>query len=379
MNISIKAITIVAWLVPVCYFVIAVWLTSIIRKLKAYTSEDISSNDSGIDQLVDLMNSKKINICKKIIVVLSFTFIAVVNIKSSNFNMSVLHILLIDFLLSVILFYIYRVITKEKDNIPPGLMNIAKIAIKLSIVFGWVFTVQIITFVFSGGEPETLKVELSTPRMDFLGFNISKLVVSTWIVMFVLIVAAVLIRLFVIPKFTEKPGKFQNVLEIIVEFTSKYTVEKTGHDLGMNLGAYVFSIAFLMVGCASLEFFSIRAPTSDLTMTFSLAIITFILMNYYSIKLKGFGGRIKAMASPTPMIFPIKLVSDSAVPFSLACRLFGNMLGGMIVMELLHNALGRASVGIQSIFGLYFNVFHPLIQIFIFITLTLTFINEAVE
>jgi F-type H+-transporting ATPase subunit a len=85
------------------------------------------------------------------------------------------------------------------------------------------------------------------------------------------------------------------------------------------------------------------------------------------------------MASPTPIVFPIKIVTDLAIPVSLACRLFGNMLGGMIVMDLLYMALGNAAVGIPSILGLYFNVFHPLIQTFIFVTLSLTFINEAVE
>ena len=55
------------------------------------------------------------------------------------------------------------------------------------------------------------------------------------------------------------------------------------------------------------------------------------------------------------------------------------MLGGMIVMDLLYMALGNAAIGFPSVLGLYFNVFHPLIQTYIFITLTLTFIGEAVE
>lgn len=55
------------------------------------------------------------------------------------------------------------------------------------------------------------------------------------------------------------------------------------------------------------------------------------------------------------------------------------MLGGMIVMDLLYMALGNLAVGIPSIIGLYFNVFHPLIQTFIFVTLSLTFIGEATE
>lgn len=97
------------------------------------------------------------------------------------------------------------------------------------------------------------------------------------------------------------------------------------------------------------------------------------------LKKKGVVGRIKSLAKPTPVVFPMKIVSDLAVPVSLACRLFGNMLGGMIVMDLLYYALGSAAIGIPSVLGLYFNLFHPLIQTFIFVTLTLTFINEAVE
>ena len=64
---------------------------------------------------------------------------------------------------------------------------------------------------------------------------------------------------------------------------------------------------------------------------------------------------------------------------SLACRLFGNMLGGMIVMDLLKSSLGGYAVGIPAVAGLYFNLFHPLIQTYIFVILSLTFINEAAE
>ncbi len=82
---------------------------------------------------------------------------------------------------------------------------------------------------------------------------------------------------------------------------------------------------------------------------------------------------------PKAIIAPFKLLSDLAVPISLACRLFGNMLGGLVVVELIYFALGAFSVGIPAVLGLYFNAFHPLIQFFIFINLSLTFIGEAVE
>jgi len=196
--------------------------------------------------------------------------------------------------------------------------------------------------------------------------------------MAVLIVLAVLFRIFVVPRMKDLPNSLQNIIELAVESVEKYTDSKVG-KLGDNLGSYIFTVAVFMVSCAAVELFGIRAPTADITLTFTLAVITFILINYYGIKRKGVLGRIKSMASPTPIVFPIKIVTDLAIPVSLACRLFGNMLGGMIVMDLLYMALGNAAVGIPSILGLYFNVFHPLIQTFIFVTLSLTFINEAVE
>ena len=55
------------------------------------------------------------------------------------------------------------------------------------------------------------------------------------------------------------------------------------------------------------------------------------------------------------------------------------MLGGMIVMDLLKSVLGGYASGIPAVAGLYFNLFHPLIQTYIFIILSLTFINEAIE
>ena len=380
LNISAAAPAVIAWLIPLCFLVLAVWLTAAVRRLKFRTaSEGAVTEVYDAEGKAEHYGSAAAGPVKNTATILSLGTVAVLNIYSSSFHINISTILLTDLLLSVILIYIYKIVPKKNKNTPSGFIFIAKTAFKMSIVFGWILTVKFLGFAFSAEEGEILKFEMSAPRIDMLGGRISSLVFMTWIVMFFLIAGAVLIRIFVIPKFTENPGKFQNLLETAVEYTSKYTTERAGHDLGMNLGAYVFSAALLMAGAASLELFALRAPTSDLTMTFAFAIISFLLMNYYAVRHKGLGGRIRAMASPAPFIFPVRLVSDIIMPFSLACHLFGNMLGGMIVMELLHLSLGTASVGIQAFVGLYFNIFHPLIEIYIFIMLTLAFINEAVE
>jgi F-type H+-transporting ATPase subunit a len=63
----------------------------------------------------------------------------------------------------------------------------------------------------------------------------------------------------------------------------------------------------------------------------------------------------------------------------MACRLFGNMFAGMIIIDLLYFAMKKFAVVLPGVAGLYFNLFHPLIQAFIFITLTLSYIAEAAE
>lgn len=227
-------------------------------------------------------------------------------------------------------------------------------------------------------ESRVFTVEISPARVDILGFSVSSSVVMTWIVIAVLAVFAILVRIFAIPRFKETPRGLQLVLETAVTAINDLTKEKYGHK-NDGLASYFFAMGALFLGTAVVELVGFRPPTTDLSMTLSFAVITFILINVFGIFKKGLKGRAKDYIKPNAIIAPFKLISDVAVPISLACRLFGNMLGGMIVVELLYFALGAFSVGIPAVLGLYFNAFHPLIQFFIFINLSLTFIGEAVE
>ncbi len=250
--------------------------------------------------------------------------------------------------------------------------------ISVIVIIVWFLAGQLITLLFGKAESGSLHISIAPERMNFLGLNLSITIIYSWIAIAAIVIAAVLIRAIVIPKMKDKPEGIQNVLEIAVGGVSDYTGKQTD-NLGENLSAYIFTIVIFMVASAFVELLGYRPPTTDITVTFALALISFFLINYYGIKQKGLSGRIKALASPTPVILPMKLISEFAVPISLACRLFGNMLGGMIVIDLLYFALGNNSLLIPSVLGLFFNVAHPIIQIFIFVTLTLTFINEAAE
>jgi len=250
-------------------------------------------------------------------------------------------------------------------------------ATALIVVGGYLFLTRIINIIF-GAEQTSLDFSLWPERVTVLGFSLSYTIIFTWIAMAILIIGAIIIRLTVFRRPKDMPSGAQNVIELIVETVGKYT-NAQAHGTGEFLCSYILTIGSLLIMSAFLELFRVRPPTADITMTFSLAFMTFIFINAYGIKKKGFRGRLKSLASPTPLVFPFRVISDFAIPVSLACRLFGNMLGGMIVIDLLYTALGSNAVAIPSVAGLYFNAFHPLIQTYIFVTLTLTFINEAIE
>ena len=230
---------------------------------------------------------------------------------------------------------------------------------------------------FGLGERE-FTVSISPTRMDLFGFSVSSTVFVSWIVIAALLLFTAVIRIFVIPRFDETPRGIQLVLESAVSAINNLTKEKYGSK-NEGLASYFFALAALLLGAAIVELFGVRPPTTDLSMTLTYALVTFVLINVYGIRQKGISGRLQSFVKPNAIIAPFKLLSDLAIPISLACRLFGNMLGGMVVIELVYYALGAYSVGIPAVLGLYFNAFHPLIQFFIFINLSLTFIGEAVE
>ncbi len=247
----------------------------------------------------------------------------------------------------------------------------------LGILGIWLFTGLV--FGLFTREHETFNLTISPARVDVFGISTSTSVVVAWIVIAALTLVAALIRIFALPRFRESPHGLQLVLETLVGAVSDFTKEKFGGHRREGLAAYFFALAALFLGSALVELLGIRPPTTDLTMTLSYALITFVLIQFTGVRSKGIGGHLGTYAKPSALVTPFKVLSEIAIPVSLACRLFGNMLGGMIVIDLVYMALGAFSVGIPAVLGLYFNAFHPLIQFFIFINLSLTFIGEAAE
>lgn len=255
------------------------------------------------------------------------------------------------------------------------------------VIAGWFFLSTLISYFSAQSSGIHIEFELFSPSQTVRLFGTSLCVAKTSLLLTlvtgIVLVLALLFRLVVFPRFREKPEGFQNLMEAAVESMDRFTAGVVGEKLSRNLSPFMMSLAILMIGSAATELFGQRPPTSDLLVTITMGLVTLILINYYGIREKGLGGRIRSMGGPvkamSPLMVVLKLINDISVPVSLACRLFGNMIGGMIVMDLLKSALGGYGLGIASVAGIWFNLFHPLIQAYIFIVLSLTFINEAAE
>lgn len=246
-------------------------------------------------------------------------------------------------------------------------------------IFGlWLAIGSAITLIFGTYVEEEFTVSIIPPRVEFsiYGYQPSETMVVGWAVMAVLLIGAILLRIFFIPKLSNEPGQFQNAVEMMVEAIESYASERT-IDLGRPMYGYVFTIGMMLIGNAVAELMGFRSPSSDLMFTLALSMFAFFMANWYGISKRSLKGRLKSLMNPTPLLLPIRIITDLANPLSMACRLFGNTISGMIVMNLLYSVLGNFAAGIPSIVGLYFNVFTALIQTIIFITLALSNINEA--
>ena len=98
------------------------------------------------------------------------------------------------------------------------------------------------------------------------------------------------------------------------------------------------------------------------------------LIEYAGIHARGGVGFLKSLAAPTPIMAPMNVLEVAIRPTSLCMRLFGNVLGAFVIMELIKLVV---PVFVPAIFSLYFDLFDGLIQTYVFVFLTSLFMKET--
>jgi len=202
---------------------------------------------------------------------------------------------------------------------------------------------------------------------------VNETMLATWAVSAVLIVFALIVRRKV-KSFKDTPSGFQNLIELAVESMDNLVKTTVGEELDY-LSAYFFCMfAFILVSNFS-GLAGLRPPTSDLATTIPLALSTFVLIHGMGIY-KQRGNYFKQYISPNPIFLPINLIGEISKPVSLAFRLFGNILGGVIIIEFVYTLLPVfLRFIIPDILHAYFDLFAGTLQAFVFTVLSLTFIQ----
>ncbi len=224
---------------------------------------------------------------------------------------------------------------------------------------------------------------------------ITESMINSWIICSVLILIAFGIRMAIRnPK--KVPEGVQNVAEFLVDSLDKFAISTMGKH-GKKFGAFYGSmIMYLMVCNISGLFLGpnigpvtpgeprvlidfMRPPTADFAVTFALALITFAMVQGLAVKEHGVLSWLKGLTEPMWPLTPLNVIGELANPISLSFRLFGNILGGTIIMGLYYNLPWFTLIGIPVALHAYFDIFAGLLQAFIFVMLSMTFVSSALD
>jgi F-type H+-transporting ATPase subunit a len=234
-----------------------------------------------------------------------------------------------------------------------------------------------------GGEQESIQAVMRDAvlhednQISFFGLlDINPGLVSAFVVTGILFVFCLVVRLFVIPKFQYVPGKFQLLLETVVELFDGLAKGNSPHR-NKFLGAYVFTAGVYIFVGTIFELFGVQvvttnggsislpAPLSDINGAIALGCLSYCIILSGGIAGNGLSGVGKTL-------------KDFSLPISMSFRLFGALLSGALVTELVYY-YSQLSYVLPVIVAVLFTLLHALIQAYVLTMLTSLFYGEVSE
>jgi len=217
--------------------------------------------------------------------------------------------------------------------------------------------------------------EVVIPLFGFL--DITGEVITEWCIIAVLAV----ISLIATHNLKERPGRFQNVIETGIEYLDNFFSGIIGRK---NARKYFFFLASLFVFIIASNYSGIipgvgltkylKAPTSALSVTLALGIVTFIFLQTAGIK-AGSKHYFSHFIKPVAVMLPLLMLDEFIKPASLALRLYGNVFGEETVTEELYGIL---PIGVPVVM-MALSVLFCAIQAVVFTMLTSIYLEEFIE
>ena len=270
--------------------------------------------------------------------------------------------------------------SQETKNVVQKKKKIVAIAviavIFVALVIGIVFTDPLYTNPEDISEVMNDAVLHGENKISLFGLEVNPALISAIAVTILLLAFAAAVRIFAIPRFKRIPGKFQLFIETIVGLFDGLAKGNSPHRNGF-LGAYIFAAGcyifvgtvFELVGIPVVSTtghsISLPAPLADINAAIALG-----FLSYFVIMSGGIAGAgIRGVG---------RTLKDFSLPISMSFRLFGAMLSGLLVTELVYYYLALSFV-LPVIVGVLFTLMHALIQTYVLVMLTSLFYGEVSE
>jgi len=213
--------------------------------------------------------------------------------------------------------------------------------------------------------------------IPFFGHNITiniEVIVMTWIVFALLIV----LGLFASRKKNMLPRPIQALGELIVSLLYELTEDALGKDLAKTYAPLICALFMFLLLSNWLGIIPhLEEPTKDLNTTLGLGIMGFLIAHYAGIKSKGFKAYIKEYFQPIFFMMPLNLIGEIAKIVSISFRLFGNIMGGSIIILVVSYL--TYSIILPPFLYAFFGLFVGTIQAFVFTMLTVVYISVQVK
>jgi F-type H+-transporting ATPase subunit a len=213
--------------------------------------------------------------------------------------------------------------------------------------------------------------------VPFFGHNITinlEVVLMTWIV-----IAMLLVFGFIAGKNRELlPRPIQALGELIVSLLYGLTEDALGEKYAKTYSPLICALFIFLLFSNWLGIIpQLEEPTKDLNTTLGLGIMGFVIAHYAGIKSKGFKAYAKEYFQPIFFMMPLNLIGEIAKIVSISFRLFGNIMGGSIIILVVSHL--TYSVLLPPFLYAFFGLFVGTIQAFVFTMLTVVYISVQVK
>lgn len=172
------------------------------------------------------------------------------------------------------------------------------------------------------------------------------------------------------------PSGVQNVVETIMEALEGQMKTSLGKHFG-SVSALLFTFFFFILISNELGLLPsphiLKSPTSDLNTAFALSLASMVIVWTVGIKVKGIG-YFKHFFKPYSVFIIINLIEEISKPITLAFRLFGNIIAGEILTELLYSMVPYG----PPIIWIAFSIVVGIVQAFVFTILTSSYLGMVV-